>query len=1033
MTGIPKQDQQITISGGLSLAPVGDSMRSGIACHLLQALDAGKDTILLTDANAVILYANQAMLAQSGCDAQALIGQTMTSLWVQPNALTQDIMAELNRNSTWRGRIQHKSAAGVHFWESSTISPVTDEHGTITHLIKTGQVIDDETGWTAAHDRIDTAYKSILDLMGDGYLETDLKGNTTFLNDSAARIYQRTPEEMIGVNYKTYMTPDESEKIFQVLLEIYQTGCSDRIIDYEIIGRDGASVACETIITLLRDHQGNPVGFGGVIRNVTDKKRLTRQLKESKESYHRVVELAPDAITITRVSDGRYLEVNEVFCQQTGYTYEEVIGRTAMDLNIYADPEDRRQIVEAIRKEGRVSGIRVNFRHRDGSLLYDIVSSRIIQFKGEECLLFVCTLINPLVEAQDALKEREKNYYTILNAAPYGIVIARRSDAACVFVNDAYCERTGYSREETIGRTTKDLNLYVDPTQRDRMVERFERDGKVLGMEVEFRAKSGKTHESLISVNPIIHMGESCLLIITMDISAQKEAQRQFTKSEQRFRTIFESARDGIFLKDRNLKYTLVNPAMERLYKIKSASFIGYTDQELFGEQAAVKTQISELQVLQGKIVEEELKVRNKSAQTFHTIKIPQMGKSGKISGICGFVRDITSVKQLEAQLLQAQKMEAVGTLAGGISHDFNNLLQAIIGYSQMLLMEENGASTAYPKLKAIGDAAQRASELTAQLLTFSRKVEIHPRPVNLNHIVHQVEKLLKRTIPKMIDIELHLANPLLTVNVDPGQVEQVLLNIGVNARDAMPGGGCLVFETSNVSGAEAAHSRYLNNNAGEYVMLSVADNGQGMPGDILEHIFEPFYTTKEAGKGTGLGLAMVYGIIQNHGGRIFCESSPGKGTCFYIYFPAINTEVVEVEKAAPISIKKGNGETILFIDDEEALRDLAGEFLADAGYKAVLAENGEAGLAVYKEKTQSISVVILDLLMPGMGGKSCLQEILKINPKAKVIICSGHSPDDPDTDEILQKAICFLKKPYDFKKLLQLLEAEIAAARSSD
>lgn len=1153
MTEKPEQIQQPGFQKKSTPALAGSETTSSISNHLLRALDASKDTILLTDANAVILYANQTMLTQSGCNEEDLIGQKMTALWVQPNALTQKIMAELEKNNTWRGRIQYKSKGMGHFWESCTISPVIGVHGNIAHFIKTGQIVDDEAEGPETNKKIDSTYKSILSLMGDGYMETDLKGNITFLNDTVVRIYKRSQEELIGLNYKAIMTSHEAERIFQYFNEIYQTGRSGRIIDYEVIDSKGVPTSYETVITLLRDNQGNPVGFGGVIRDVTKKKKLARQLKESKESYHQIVELAPDAITISRVSDGHYLEVNEAFCQQTGYSSSQVIGRTAIELNIYADLEDRNKIVQALRNEGHISGLRVNFRHKDGSLLYGIVSSRIVQFKGEECILLICYIINPLVEAQEALKqsekrnrvileavpdaisltrledgryiqnnkmfytrtgytpeetigrtsleleiyadkkdrdrfisalqangqvdgmeilmrykdgtlsyqlwsgriiewegepcllvaaktfddqkksqqllqEREQSYYTILNTAPYGIVIARRADSTCAFVNDAYCERTGYTRAETIGRTTIDLNLYVDPTIRARMLERLERDGKVFGMEVKFRNKSGKTYESLISVSPIAHMGEECLLIITMDISERKEAQRQLEKSEQRFRTIFESARDGIFLKDKDLKYTLVNPAMERLCKINSTEFIGHTDEELFGEQGAVKVRAAEKQVLQGEIIEKEFKIQAKTIQTFHTIRIPLMGKNGEISGVCGFERDITSIKQLEAQLLQAQKMEAVGTLAGGISHDFNNLLQAIIGYSQMLLMDEDDTSINYPKLKAISDAAQRASELTAQLLTFSRKVEIHPRPINLNHIVLQVEKLLKRTIPKMIDIELQLTKPILTVNVDPGQVEQVLLNIGVNARDAMGDGGRLIFKTINVTGADAPHRRYLSNSISEYVMLSVIDNGQGMTEDILEHIFEPFYTTKELGKGTGLGLAMVYGIIQNHGGRIFCESRPGEGTSFHIYFPVVNLGVTKEAVEESIPIKQGHGETILFIDDEEPLRNIAREFLSDTGYTAITAESGESGLALYKEKMQSISAVILDLIMPGMGGRSCLKQILEINPKAKVIICSGHSPDNPDTDEILQKAICFLKKPYDFKKLLQLLSQNSSA-----
>lgn len=518
----------------------------------------------------------------------------------------------------------------------------------------------------------------------------------------------------------------------------------------------------------------------------------------------------------------------------------------------------------------------------------------------------------------------------------------------------------------------------------------------------------------------------------TLEVREEKKiTEEKLKESERRFRTIFESAQDAIFLKDRQLRYTLVNPAMAHMYEMDPDAFMGKTDEEVFDIRETAGTEPSDQRVLAGHIVKEEVSIPGKTLKTFHTIRVPLREKNGEVSGICGFVRDISSVKQLEAQLLQAQKMEAVGTLAGGISHDFNNLLQAIISYSQMILRDTDEDAHTYPKLKAIEKAGQRAAELTGQLLTFSRKVEIHPRPVNLNHVVRQVENLLKRTIPKMIDIELDLADSLHTVNVDPGQVEQVLLNIGVNARDAMPGGGRLVFKTVNMTREKSVHRPHLSSRAAAYVMLSVADNGQGMSGDTLERIFEPFYTTKEPGKGTGLGLAMVYGIIRNHGGQIFCESRPGQGTVFNIYFPAINLAVPEEEKQNKEEpLLKGSGETLLFIDDEESLRDFAEEYFPFYGYNVKTADSGESGLALYKENKDRFAFIILDLIMPGMGGISCFREILAFDPKAKVIICSGHNPDDRDADGILEKAVCYMKKPYDFSKLLNLLQEETAGGK---
>ena len=509
----------------------------------------------------------------------------------------------------------------------------------------------------------------------------------------------------------------------------------------------------------------------------------------------------------------------------------------------------------------------------------------------------------------------------------------------------------------------------------------------------------------------------------TIQIREDKRiAEERLRDSERRFRTIFESAQDAIFLKDADLRYTLVNPAMERLYGLKADDFCGQTDEQLFGEEKGNQTRNIETRVLQGEIVEEEMKLVRDTTKIFHSIKVPLPGQDGDTGGICGFVRDISITKHLEAQLLQAQKMEAIGTLAGGISHDFNNLLQAILGYAQMLLMDKNVPLANAAKLREIERAAQRATELTSQLLAFSRKMEIHPRPVDLNQVVLQVEKLLKRTIPKMIDIELRLTDSVLTVNADPGQVEQVLLNIGVNARDAMPDGGRLIIETENVTQDTALGRLHLGDVGGEYVRLSIADNGQGMTEEVRQHIFEPFYTTKQPGKGTGLGLAMAYGIIHNHGGHILCESQPGNGTTFYIYLPAIKMATVRPVATREDPIQRGNGETILVVDDEEFLRELARDMLSNNGYQVITAGSGESGLSLYREKSDAIALVILDLIMPGMGGKHCMEEILNFNPDAKVVISSGYSMEDPASDEVLQRARGFIQKPYNFRKMLKLL-----------
>jgi PAS domain S-box-containing protein len=384
-------------------------------------------------------------------------------------------------------------------------------------------------------------------------------------------------------------------------------------------------------------------------------------------------------------------------------------------------------------------------------------------------------------------------------------------------------------------------------------------------------------------------------------------------------------------------------------------------------------------------------------------------------------IRDVTHELWLEKQLREAQKMEALGTLAGGVAHDFNNLLQVISGYAELIMLRMDLDSPNYPGIRAIREAARRGAELVKQVLTFSRRVESSPRPLDLNHEVLKAAQLLERTLPKMISIDLDLAEALDVTSADPVQVEQILLNLAINAKDAMPEGGRLVIGTQNVLLDEAYCRNYPEVQPGQYVCLSVSDTGHGMETEVLEHIFEPFFSTKKPGEGTGLGLSTVFGLVKMHGGHITCDSHPGKGTIFRIYFPATDQQArgsFDLTGEMPAF----GTETILFVDDEEFVRTWGKELLSHAGYTVLDAANGREGLQVYQTSKEQISLVILDLMMPEMGGRECLEKLLQVDDKVKVIIASGLSTD-PKTREFLEShARAIVVKPFRSKELLQVV-----------
>ena len=392
--------------------------------------------------------------------------------------------------------------------------------------------------------------------------------------------------------------------------------------------------------------------------------------------------------------------------------------------------------------------------------------------------------------------------------------------------------------------------------------------------------------------------------------------------------------------------------------------------------------------------------------------------------------------ENLRRQLLHAQKMEALGTLVGGIAHDFNNLLTIILGYSELILVEKAEDDPGAADLKKVIEAASSGAALVQRMLTFSEQTDARLGPLNLNSEIENMKELLSRTIPKMISFDLRLSEDLALIDGDTGQIQQLIMNLALNAVDAMPEGGKLMIETRNAILDDADGKTHSGIKPGNYVILSISDTGHGMSAQTVERMYDPFFTTKNRDftKGTGLGLAIVHGIVQGHGGRLICDSEPGKGTSFELYFPPISYQELTGEGRAEDSIGSTplaqGAETILLVDDEEMVRDLGARILKKAGYKVLTANNGKEALAIYEKEKRKIALVILDLIMPEMGGEQCLEEILKINPKAKILISTGYSSSDEMTRMRIEAlASGFVAKPFALtdmlKKVREILDRE--------
>lgn len=642
------------------------------------------------------------------------------------------------------------------------------------------------------------------------------------------------------------------------------------------------------------------------------------------------------------------------------------------------------------------------------SLLYVTIRSQLLRWEQEAA---------QRKQFEEALRESEDRYSDLVENSQ-DLICTHDLEGQILSVNQAASRLLGYDRDHLLKKNIRDVLGKQFKAEFDDYNARIQKSGIARGL-MSVQTKGGETR-IWEYVNTLRTEGVAAPVVRSMarDVTEQKRAEAALRRAEEKYRSIFENAVEGIFQLTVDGKLLAANPAMARI--------LGYeTAEELIGARADIRTQhyvdrdcwdgLQRVMAEQGMVKGFECEVYRKDQSKLWIVENIRAitDEKGRIVCYEGSIEDTTERKLLEEQLRQAQKMEAIGQLAGGIAHDFNNLLTAITGYSEITIMKLQPHDPMMRNLEEIKKAGERAASLTRQLLAFSRKQVLQPQIINLNTIVSETEKMLRRLIGEDKELLTALNPELGSIRADPGQIQQVIMNLVVNARDAMPQGGRLTIETENVYLDDEYTKYHFEATAGSYVMLAVTDTGTGMEEQTQKRIFDPFFTTKELGKGTGLGLSTVYGIVKQSGGNIWVYSEVGHGTSFKIYLPRISETAHEVKPVDGIRKSLQGTETILLAEDEEIVRDLARTVLEINGYRVLEASNGGAALLICEKHNQPINLLITDVVMPKMSGNELANRLLQSHPEMKVLYISGYTDNAMVHQEIIDREANFMQKPF--------------------
>ncbi len=928
---------------------------------------------------------------------------------------------------------------------SNTRTPVRDEEGRLTAIVG---AMRDVTPRKRAEEALRAGGErtgSMLDDISDRVFVKDRDLRYLYVNEAFARERRLQPEQMLGKSDRDLVDPEMMgpEKARQSLADDREAIESGRPVVQETTWTEPWSglERCERWTKIpIKDERGRVTALVGVGTWTEERRRASRLLGH----WSALVDSSADPIA-GLAADGRILSWNPAAEQLYGYDSAEVEGRNLADL---AAPEHRELVEEALRRvaEGEtVDGFEVAQLSSEGRRFHvALTMSPVFGEDGEVgAVSLICRDVTARKKAESTMSQQIEGARELLGDWREHVFVKDR-DLRFTYVNDAFARSQGLDPEEIIGKTDFDLfppeeaEAYREADRQVLESGEVELDTKKISPAPDRRGGGAPLAPPLggpftqhIRKIPITSAEGGVEGLI--GIVSWPEKRKAVEGAVCQWAALLRSSADAVMVLGPDGSVLSANPSMEGTYGYRRSELIGRRVSMLVGEEEWPRMEEAS-QRRQERRRRDGLPhrgtaswIRPDGKENLHEWSAVARDMGDKYL-VFGVDRDITERRRMERRIRQKRKMEAIGQLAGGVAHDFNNLLTVILGGSDMLELESEPGTGVHEAAQTIRDAAQRAAELVQQLLGFAREGKYQSVTMDINAVVRDALRLVERTIPENVEVEEQLCEDSLPVVGDPAQMQQVLLNLATNARDAMPDGGRMVFRTTRKKLDWQFHAQQLDLDAGEYVVISVRDTGCGIPERLRSRVFDPFFTTKQPGEGTGMGLAMVYGIVENHGGAVDLASEEGGGTKVSIYLPEAEEDAPRPAEPERGDLMEGKG-LILLVDDEDMVLRVGGAILERLGYEVLTATSGKEAVELYRQHSEEVELAIIDMVMPRMGGRECFEEMRRIDPNARAVLSTGYGMND-DTEQILQMPgmVGFVQKPYRVEELGEKIQQALAA-----